>query len=258
MPGKTYDRLRRIAGRAAEAVIEALRGPQPRTPVLREAPAPPATPTLADLERLNAARLAQAEQIFEFDVLETAATTSIENVRFFDVLLGALLAAQLVIVLLLSGRGDPYWPATLVVLGIAILLVCWGLALSRWAESGPVSRAFLADLAVDPAGARAAAVARAAGIVARNDARRSTKGRLFALAVALTALDSVWAAAVHAQPVAPPPVAATPSPAPPAPTTAPTAAPTPRPTSRPNGRPRRGNGRRPNHPARGVRTNSSR
>ena len=60
----------------------------------------------------------QAEQIFEFEALAAAVAVSLEALRFVDVLLGMLLAAQLVVGTLLIGRGDAA-TAVLAVLGVA-------------------------------------------------------------------------------------------------------------------------------------------
>ena len=211
---------------------------------------------LGDLERLGVKRLNQAEQIFEFEALAAAVAVSLEALRFVDVLLGMLLAAQLVVGTLLIGRGDAA-TAVLAVLGVAFAIDCWGLALSAWAEGGPVSRAFLAELNADPAGARAKAMVLAAGVVARNEARRRFKLMLFAAAVALTALDCAWASTMRsAEGVLAPSVSASPSPTPtPAPTPTPTPRATPRPTARPTARPAARPPGRPNpRPAHGRNT----
>ena len=192
---------------------------------------------LGELQRLGVTRLNQAEQIFEFEALAAAAAVSLEALRFVDVLLGILLAAQLVVGTSLVERGDPAGAATafLAILGVAVAIVCWGLAVSLWAEGGPVSRAFLADLNADPAEARAKAMVLAAGVFARNEARRGLKIMLFAVAVAVTVIDCAWANATHnAQGGVPPSAGASPSPTP---TSSPTPAPTPRPTPQPTVRP---------------------
>jgi hypothetical protein len=195
----------------------------------------PALATLADLERLSLARLNQAEQIFEFEVLSGAAKSSAEALRFVDLLLGVLLAAQLVIVLLTPIGADPNAFVQLAVAAVAAGLACWGLFLTAWTNSSAVTREFLTDLAANPADARASATIQAAGIVKRNEERRNVKALIFAGAIALTLADCVWMSAARAQQaIAPPPVLASPSPAP-------TAAPTARPTAPPTARPARRN-----------------
>jgi hypothetical protein len=243
MPSKTGQRLTRLVAGAVESLANLIDGVPGSKPVERNAA------SLEDLERLNVARLKQAEQIFEFEVLVVDAKASVDALRFFDLLLAALLAAQLVSGVLLLGRPDAP-AATLVVLGVAVALVCWALAVTSWAETWPINGTFLADLASDPAAARAAASIRAAGVAKRNEGRRQLKGRLFALAVALTVADFAWAGAAHVWAAAPPAPIATAAPSP-----APAARPSPAPRATPHSH-RQQRGRKPRPQA--SRTNSSR
>jgi hypothetical protein len=234
---KTGRRLLETLARLRDAINDALRGTPPPAPPPPEPPRGP-DPNLAvlrDIERLSAARLRQAEQIFEFEAVTVAAKASVDALRFADILLGLLLAAQLVVGMVLLEGIIPAPQLSFAILGLGAILVCWGLALSRMAEDGPVAGTFLTDLAADPGSARATAVIRAAGIARRNDGRRVLKLWLFAFAVAVTVGDCAWAAYERLQSFAAVPAAqATPA-ATPAPTPRPTARPTPRPTP-----PRRG------------------
>ena len=255
VPGKTGRRIARFVQGLGEALAAAA-GPAPAQSVEPQ-PGPP-RPTLDDLERLNVARLRQAEQIFEFEVLAVEARASIDALRAVDLLLAALLAAQLVSGMLLLGMPDPSAVALFAVLGLAVGLVCWSLAVTSWAETAPLGGQFLTDLAADAAGARATAVVKAAGVVKRNERRRTLKLRLFALAVVLTVGDLGWVAATHVQQLATPIPAPTAAPSPsPSPSPAPTVAPTPQPTPRPARRTPHAEHRQ-HRPAQRPRTNNSR
>jgi len=90
MPSRTGQRLARLLAGAVESLANLIDGTPASKPPDRNAA------SLEDLERLNVARLKQAEQIFEFEVLVVDAKASVDALRFFDLLLAALLAAQLV------------------------------------------------------------------------------------------------------------------------------------------------------------------
>jgi xanthosine utilization system XapX-like protein len=202
--------------------------------------------TLVELERLKVAGLNQAEQMFQFDVLNAESRASREALRFLDVLLIALLAIQIIAALLLLGRPDPNAVAIFVLLGVGAVLVCWGLTVTSWPDDeNPVDAVFVSELATDPANARAGAAVKAAGLAKRNDKRRTLKSRVFVIALLLTVADVAWVGATHAPQLATAPAsAASPSPSPsPSPTASPAPTPSPAratPRPRPRGKARGG------------------
>jgi hypothetical protein len=224
-------RIARLFGALGEA-LTMMFGSAP-APAPRDEPPDQTLASLEELERLRVARLNQAEQIFQFEVLNAESRSSLEALRFFDLMLTALLALQLVAALLLLGRPDPNAVGVFALLGVGVVVVCWGLGVTSWPETSPVDSAFLSDLAVDPASARAAAAIKAAGLAKRNENRRTLKSQLFAVALLLTVADLGWVSATHVQQLATSPASASASPSP-TPSPSPTATPTARPTATPS------------------------